>query len=92
LRECSVAFDVEGRAQQSGIGSERAIFARRGAAHRERWYKLLARLRKRGTQRSGERCRCEQVGDFSFGRDFGGVFSAPSHNVFLVKLSYWLNM
>ncbi len=31
-------------------------------------------------------------GDFHFGRDFGGVFSAPSHNVFLVKLSYWLNM
>ena len=32
------------------------------------------------------------LGDFQFGRDFGGVFSAPSHNVFLVKLSYWLNM
>jgi len=31
-------------------------------------------------------------GDFRFGRDFGGVFSAPAHNVFLVKLSYWLNM
>jgi hypothetical protein len=31
-------------------------------------------------------------GDFQFGRDFGGVFSAPSHNVFLVKFSYWLNM
>jgi hypothetical protein len=31
-------------------------------------------------------------GDFRFGRDFGGVFSAPSHNVILVKLSYWLNM
>lgn len=31
-------------------------------------------------------------GDFQFGRDFGGVFSAPAHNVFLVKLSYWLNM
>ena len=31
-------------------------------------------------------------GDFGFGRDFGGIFSAPSHNVFLVKLSYWLNM
>ena len=26
------------------------------------------------------------------GRDFGGVFSAPAHNVFLVKFSYWLNM
>jgi hypothetical protein len=34
----------------------------------------------------------EEVGSFDFGRDFGGVFSAPAHNVFLVKLSYWLNM
>jgi hypothetical protein len=31
-------------------------------------------------------------GDFQFGRDFGGVFGAPSNNVFLVKISYWLNM
>ena len=31
-------------------------------------------------------------GDFSFGRDFGGVFSAPAHDVFLVKLTYWFNM
>jgi hypothetical protein len=30
-------------------------------------------------------------GDFEFGRDFGGVFGAPAYNVFLVKLSYWLN-
>ena len=34
----------------------------------------------------------QQYGDFQFNRDFGGVFSAPSHNVFLVKFSYWLNM
>jgi hypothetical protein len=34
----------------------------------------------------------EDLGDFQFSRDFGGVFSAPAHNVFLVKLSYWLNM
>jgi hypothetical protein len=34
----------------------------------------------------------EDVGNFDFGRDFGGVFSSPAHNVFLVKLSYWLNM
>jgi hypothetical protein len=34
----------------------------------------------------------ENVGDFRFGRDFSGVFAAPSHNVFLVKFSYWLNM
>jgi hypothetical protein len=30
-------------------------------------------------------------GDFRFGRDLGGAFTAPAHNVFLVKLSYWLN-
>jgi hypothetical protein len=34
----------------------------------------------------------EGQGDFQFGRDFRGVFNAPSHNVFLVKFSYWLNM
>jgi hypothetical protein len=34
----------------------------------------------------------EEVGSFDFGRDFGGIFQAPAHNVFLVKLSYWLNM
>ena len=34
----------------------------------------------------------ESFGDFRFGRDFSGVFSAPSHNVFLIKFSYWLNM
>jgi hypothetical protein len=31
-------------------------------------------------------------GDFSFGRDFNGVFSAPTNNTFLIKFSYWLNM
>jgi hypothetical protein len=30
-------------------------------------------------------------GDFRFGRDFGGIFGAPAQNVFLVKVSYWLN-
>jgi hypothetical protein len=34
----------------------------------------------------------QEYGDFRFGRDFGGVFSAPSRNVFLIKFSYWLNM
>jgi hypothetical protein len=34
----------------------------------------------------------QEYGDFRFGRDFGGVFSSPAHNVFLVKFSYWLNM
>ncbi len=30
-------------------------------------------------------------GDFQFGRDFNGVFSAPATNVFLVKISRWMN-
>ena len=30
-------------------------------------------------------------GRFDFGRDFGGAFTAPARNVFLVKWSYWLN-
>ena len=34
----------------------------------------------------------QSYGDFKFTRDFSGVFNAPSHNVFLVKFSYWLNM
>jgi hypothetical protein len=34
----------------------------------------------------------QDYGDFRFGRDFSGVFSAPSRNVFLIKFSYWLNM
>jgi hypothetical protein len=34
----------------------------------------------------------QDYGDFNFSRDFGGVFNAPSNNVFLVKFSYWLNM
>jgi hypothetical protein len=33
-----------------------------------------------------------EYGDFRFGRDFSGVFSAPSNNTFLMKFSYWLNM
>ena len=31
-------------------------------------------------------------GDFRFGRDFGGVFSAPTYNTFLIKFTYWLPM
>ena len=34
----------------------------------------------------------QDLPDFRFGRDFGGVFAAPAQNVFLVKFSYWLNM
>jgi hypothetical protein len=30
-------------------------------------------------------------GRFEFGRDFGGTFGAPARNVFLVKMSYWIN-
>jgi hypothetical protein len=30
------------------------------------------------------------LGDFEFGRDVGAIFRAPSTNVFLVKLSYWI--
>ncbi len=41
---------------------------------------------------AGPRRATATYGDFQFGRDFGGVFWRPSHNVFLVKLSYWLNM
>ncbi|HET7220863.1 MAG TPA: DUF5916 domain-containing protein [Vicinamibacterales bacterium] len=33
----------------------------------------------------------DPVGRFRFGRDFRGVFTAPASNVFLVKMSYWLN-
>jgi len=31
------------------------------------------------------------MGRFEFGRDVGGTFSAPARNVFLVKMSYWIN-
>ena len=30
-------------------------------------------------------------GDFRFGRDFGDVFRASGHNVFMVKMAHWLN-
>ncbi|HEX6642043.1 MAG TPA: hypothetical protein VF215_13070, partial [Thermoanaerobaculia bacterium] len=32
------------------------------------------------------------VGDFSINRDLRAIPTAPSHDVFLVKLSYWLPM
>lgn len=34
----------------------------------------------------------EPVGDFSLNRDLRAIPNAPSHDVFLVKLSYWLPM
>ena len=30
------------------------------------------------------------IGDFRFGRDMRAISGAPSHDVFLVKVSYWL--
>jgi hypothetical protein len=33
----------------------------------------------------------DPYGTFAMSRDFGSIFSAPSKNVFLVKLTYWLN-
>jgi hypothetical protein len=30
-------------------------------------------------------------GDFEFGRDFGRVFESPATNLFLVKVSRWIN-
>jgi hypothetical protein len=30
-------------------------------------------------------------GDFSFGRDFGHLFTGNADNVFMIKLTYWLN-
>ena len=41
---------------------------------------------------AGQAGQINDYGDFSFERDFNGVFSAPSHNTFLVKFTYWLNM
>jgi hypothetical protein len=36
------------------------------------------------------RAEQEAVGDFSFNRDLRAIANAPSHDVFLVKVSYWL--
>ncbi len=33
----------------------------------------------------------EAVGDFDFGRDWGGLWGAPAENVFIVKMNYWLD-
>lgn len=32
-----------------------------------------------------------RAGNFDFGRDAGGLFGLDANNIFLVKLSYWLN-
>lgn len=38
------------------------------------------------------RAETEEFGDFRFGRDLRAIYDAPSHDVFLVKVSYWLPM
>jgi hypothetical protein len=38
------------------------------------------------------RADVEPIGDFSFSRDLRAIPTAPSHDVFLVKVSYWLPM
>ncbi len=32
------------------------------------------------------------IGDFRFTRDLRGISTAPSHDVFVVKMSWWLPM
>jgi hypothetical protein len=39
----------------------------------------------------GRSDRLSGDGRFEFGRDFGGLFSTPSRNMFLVKMTYWFN-
>jgi hypothetical protein len=36
--------------------------------------------------------KIHDYGAFQFNRDFGGLFGSASKNVFLVKMTYWLNM
>lgn len=38
------------------------------------------------------RAHDENVGDFRLGRDLRAIPNAPSHDVFLIKVSYWLPM
>jgi hypothetical protein len=38
------------------------------------------------------RAETEPIGDFRFRRDLSAISTAPSHDVFLVKMSYWLPM
>jgi hypothetical protein len=37
------------------------------------------------------RANFDVPGGFDIGRDVHGIFAVPPHNVFLVKLAYWLN-
>ncbi len=43
------------------------------------------------TPHGGALRRNAPYGTFRLGRDFSSAFSVPSSNVFLVKMSYWLN-
>jgi hypothetical protein len=40
----------------------------------------------------GRNDKLYDYGSFQFNRDFGGLFSTPSKNVFLVKFTYWWNL
>ncbi len=35
--------------------------------------------------------RRNQRGDFEFGRDMRAIFQTPADNIFLLKVSFWLN-
>jgi hypothetical protein len=38
------------------------------------------------------RSGAENIGDFSFSRDFDAIFANPAVNVFAVKMTYWLGV
>ncbi len=39
-----------------------------------------------------DRSSVDPFGDFDFGRDTDGLFGAPTDNIFLVKVTYWLGI
>ncbi|MDX1577439.1 MAG: DUF5916 domain-containing protein [Gemmatimonadota bacterium] len=39
-----------------------------------------------------DRSSSDPFGDFDFGRDADGLFGAPTDNIFLLKLTYWLGI
>ena len=41
---------------------------------------------------SQQRSGYEPTGDFHYSNNMGDLFSVPPHNVFLVKLNYWLSL
>jgi hypothetical protein len=40
----------------------------------------------------GRQDEVNDYGSFRFRRDFSGLFTTPSRNVFLVKFTYWVNL